>query len=122
MKFLTAEASAGIAATDAQGNPIYKDGAPVTPYLNGADEMIYSLSKRYEDSPACRKWRPSSAKAPTTSSSPSRVQPILSPCCSGVACNKCTKVVPRDVVESEFNELARLRLRPTSHAVSHAKI
>jgi hypothetical protein len=105
MRFLTAEAAAGLAATDGQGNIIYKDGAPVMPYLNGADEMIYSLSKRYEDgaelSLVAAEFGQSSddfIKSVEGSADPVAVR-------LGRRLQQGTKVVPRDVVESEFKEL-----------------
>ncbi len=105
MRFLTAEAAAGLAATDAQGNIVYKDGAPVMPYLNGADEMVYSLSKRYEDSaglPLVAAEFGESAddfiKSVEGSADPIAVR-------LGRRLQQGTKVVPRDVVESEFKEI-----------------
>jgi len=105
MKFLTAEAAAGLAATDAGGNIVYKDGAPVMPYLNGADEMIYSLSKHYEDSASlaevAAEFGESSddfVKSVEGAADPVAVR-------LGRRLQQGTKVVPRDVVESEFKEL-----------------
>jgi hypothetical protein len=105
MRFLSAEAAAGIAATDAQGNTIYKDGVPVMPYLNGADEMIYSLSKRYEDSaglPLVAAEFGESADDFTKAVEGAGLDVAVR---LGRRLEQGTKVVPRDVVESEFKEL-----------------
>jgi hypothetical protein len=105
MRFLSAEAAAGIAATDAQGNTVYKDGVPVMPYLNGADEMIYSLSKRYEDSaglPLVAAEFGESADDFTKAVEGAGLDVAVR---LGRRLEQGSKVVPRDVVESEFKEL-----------------
>jgi len=105
MRFLTAEAAAGLAATDAQGNIVYKNGLPVISDLNGTDEMVYSLSKRYEDS----------AGLPLVAAEFGESKDDFTKAVEGAGLDialrlgrrlqQGTGVVPRDVVESEFKDL-----------------
>jgi len=105
-KFLNAEVAAGLSVTGADGKPaVNADGTPKFPYLNGADEMIYSLSKRYEDTvglPLVAAEFGESADDFRKSIAGSALDIAVR---LGRRLEQGTKVVPRDVVESEFKDL-----------------
>jgi len=105
-KFLTALAAAGLGVTDANGKQIYGDeGYPKIPNLNGTDEMIYSLSKRYEDSVSLP------LAAAEFGEAPDEFMKSLAGAGQDIAIrlgrrlDQGAKVVPRDVIETEFKEL-----------------
>src|SRR6185436_16333255 len=94
------------AATDANGKPIYNDdGTPKIPNLNGADEMIYSLSKRYEDSVSLTQAAAEFGQSPEEFSKSLAGAGLDIAIRLGRRLDQGTKVVPRDVIESQYKDL-----------------
>src|SRR5438477_236118 len=102
----SAPAAAGLGSTDANGKPILNDdGTPKFPDLNGTDEMIYSLSKRYEDSVglplvAAEFGQSADEFGKSVAGAGNDVAVRL-----GRRLEQGTKVVPRDVIEGQFKDL-----------------
>ena len=99
-------ASAGLAATDGDGKPIYNDdGTPKIPNLNGTDEMIYSLSKRYEDSVSLPQAAAEFGQTTEEFSKSLAGAGLDIAIRLGRRLDQGTKVVPRDVIESQYKDL-----------------
>jgi hypothetical protein len=106
MKFLSAMAAAGLAVSDANGKPVFNpDGTPKFPDLNGTDEMIYSLSKRYEDGVSLPLVAAEFGESPDDFTKSVQGAGLDIAVRLGRRLEQGTKVVPRDVIEGQFKDL-----------------
>jgi hypothetical protein len=105
-KFLNAMAAAGLQAVDTGGKPIFgEDGTPKFPNLNGTDEMIYSLSKRYEDVVSLPLAAAEFGETPDEFTKSLTGAGLDIAVRLGRRLDQGAKVVPRDVVEGQFKDL-----------------